>query len=412
MVEADTAIVHGAHSRYVLTIIGTHGAAGTTVRGISTIVYRQLQGSFTVKASFPSQQFVTIAKVKLRKIPRGSLVRYLPEGTAVQVLYSSRTWMRVKAGSKYGWVPIQLLSLHNAYRWPLPVDSSDALATGTSCTVLGTSGDDVLTGTSGADVICGLEGNDTVDGGGGADTLHGGSGDDLLLGGAVGDHLVGGPGIDTVSYAYVTESTTRVAADLDGVRDDGAAGEADRIRADVENLIGSSGNDRLTGNSLSNVLDGGPGNDSLSGGSGDDSLEGDSGHDEVNGGGGTDTCAFHHGDPVIDGSVSCEANAVRLGAPLTELAEPLRPYSDTNPDRCLVSNCGVAVATYCIVNNVSGLVAECVAWDGWGDGWWEELVNPPGPYAPEADWLIIDRSDLPEWATFLGTPASYLFSPA
>ena len=33
MVEADTAIIHGPNSTYVLTVIGTHGAVGTTVRG-------------------------------------------------------------------------------------------------------------------------------------------------------------------------------------------------------------------------------------------------------------------------------------------------------------------------------------------------------------------------------------------
>ena len=258
---------------------------------------------------------------------------------------------------------------------------------------MGTSGDDVLTGTTGADVICGLDGNDTIDGGAGADTLDGGPGDDLLLGGTGGDHLLGGAGTDTVSYAYITETTTPVAADLDGMRDDGTAGEQDRIRSDVENLIGSSSDDTLTGSSLTNILEGGPGNDSVSGGTGDD------------------RCIFDDGDPVIDGSVSCETNALRLGTPLTGLAEPLRPYSDTNPDRCLVDNCGVSVEVYCVVN-VSGLVHDCVAWDGWGDGWWEGMSTAAGPYFPEADWVIVDRSSLPEWAAFVGNPGSYLLSPS
>jgi Ca2+-binding RTX toxin-like protein len=421
MVEADTAVIHGAHSSYVLTVIGTHGAAGSTIRGISTIVYRYLQGDLPVKASFPLNQFATTTKVKLRTSPGGSLVKYLPQGTAVQVIYSSRTWMRVKAGTSYGWVSIQELSLRSAYRWPLPGVTADVPATGALCTVLGTSGDDILTGTSGADVICGLEGSDTIDAGAGADAWHGGSGDDLLLGGAGSDNLVGGAGLDTVSYAYIAETTTRVVADLDGSRDDGTAGEQDQIRTDVENLIGSSSDDTLTGNSSTNTLTGGPGNDSLRGGAGDDRLEGDTGYDGVDGGDGIDRCAFHHGDPVIDGSVGCEENAVRLGTPVAEMAEPLRPYSETNPDRCLVDNCGVSMKAYCIVNKGSGLVDDCVAWDGWGDAWWEGMANPPGtdsrwgaaagPYFPEADWVIVDRSRLPEWATFVENPGSYLFSP-
>jgi hypothetical protein len=253
-------------------------------------------------------------------------------------------------------------------------------------------------------VICGLEGNDTIDGGAGADTLDGGSGDDLLLGGAGGDYLIGGTGIDTVSYAYSTETTTPVVADLDGIRDDGTAGEQDRIRADVENLTGSSSDDTLTGSPLTNALEGGPGKDSVNGGAGDD------------------RCVFHPGDPVIDDSVNCEHNAIRLGVQLTEVAEPLRPYSDTNPERCLADNCGVTEETYLIVNKDSGLVHDQVVWDGWADGWWEGMINPPGtdsrwgtaagPYFPEADWLIIDRSELPEWATFVDSPGSYLFSPS
>ena len=388
MVEADTAIIHGEHSTYVLTVIGTHNAAGSTVRGISTIVYRYLQGDFTVKATFPASQFVTTTKVRLVRSPGGSLVTYLRTGTPVQVLISSRNWMRVKVGTRYGWVPFTQLSLRPAYLWPAPVASADVSASGASCTVMGTSGDDVLTGSSGADVICGLEGNDTIDGGAGADTLDGGSGDDLLLGGDGGDYLIGGTGIDTVSYEYLTEPTTPVTADLDGIRDDGAPGELDRIRSDVENLIGSSSDDTLTGNSLTNTLEGGPG------------------YDQVNGGDGTDTCVFDSGDPVIDGSLSCEVNAVRLGGPLTEMAEPLRPYSDTNPDRCLVNNCGVTVGAYLIVNKNSGLVQDRVTWDGWGDGWWEQMAA--GPYFPETDWVIVDRSRLPAWATFLENPGSYV----
>lgn len=120
MVEADAAIIHGEHSTYVLTVIGTHGATGTTVRGISTIVYRYLQGDFAVRASFPARQYVTTAKVKLQKSPGGKLVRYLPKGAAVQVLSSNRLWMRVTWGNRTGWVPIQKLALRDAYRWPSP----------------------------------------------------------------------------------------------------------------------------------------------------------------------------------------------------------------------------------------------------------------------------------------------------
>jgi Ca2+-binding RTX toxin-like protein len=55
---------------------------------------------------------------------------------------------------------------------------ADAVTTssGTRCTVVGTSGDDVLIGTSGRDVICGLGGDDTIKGRGGNDLIDGGRG--------------------------------------------------------------------------------------------------------------------------------------------------------------------------------------------------------------------------------------------
>jgi hypothetical protein len=60
------------------------------------------------------------------------------------------------------------------------------------------------------------------------------------------------------------------------------------------------------------------------------------------------------------------------------------------------------------VNKNTGLVHDGVVWDGWGDGWWEQMAA--GPYFPESDWVIVDRSRLPAWATFLENPGSYLLS--
>lgn len=411
MVEADTAIVYGPNSTYVLTAVGTNNASGLVIRGISSIVYRYLQGDHSSRATFPLSQYSTTARVKMRKSPSTGVIRYLPAGTTVQVLYSAGLWMRVKVAGKYGWVSFAGLALRKAYRWPAPADPGELSATGAPCTIVGTSGDDVLTGTSRADVICGLEGDDTIDAGGGADTVDGGAGDDLLLGGPGGDYLIGGTGADTASYAYITATDKPVVADLDGVRDDGVAGENDRIHADVENLIGSSGNDTLTGNAHDNTLSGGGGNDRVRGGDGADWIEGGPGADVVDGGTATDTCVFDAGDPAVDASTACEAAALRLESPLTDLAQQLRPFSDEDPARCLVDNCGVTDALYCFVNATSGLVDDCTTWDGWGDGWWEQQVTGAGPYIPESDWVILARTQLPPWATFVETTGSVLLAP-
>ncbi|HVE68225.1 MAG TPA: calcium-binding protein [Solirubrobacteraceae bacterium] len=174
----------------------------------------------------------------------------------------------------------------------------------------GSSSEDRFEGGRGADVVDGGPGDDKLAGdelgaGAGADTLLGGPGDDLLDGNGASDAMSGGDGRDRVTYTTYRPVT----ADLDGQADDGAPGENDRIAADVEDLEGGVGADRLTGdegpNRLSSgdgvdchgeeeiqcgppgptdVLDGRGGNDVLDGGSsGRDRLLGGDGDDVLNG---------------------------------------------------------------------------------------------------------------------------------
>ena len=70
---------------------------------------------------------------------------------------------------------------------------------------------------------------------------------------------------------------------------------------DVEGLIGSDHNDRLTGDRSDNVLAGGGGHDKLYGLSGDDLLEGGAGHDRLNGGRGVDTLDGGEGNDWLSG---------------------------------------------------------------------------------------------------------------
>jgi Ca2+-binding RTX toxin-like protein len=125
--------------------------------------------------------------------------------------------------------------------------------------VLGGSGDDTLTGNNAVNVLAGGAGNDLLDPGRGA-----------------GDQLIGGLDTDTVTYATRTASVT---ADADGQADDGEAGEADIVDPDVENLVGGSAGDRLTGTVGANLLSGGGGNDVLDGRDGADVLLGGAGTD-------------------------------------------------------------------------------------------------------------------------------------
>ncbi|MDQ8731418.1 glycerophosphodiester phosphodiesterase family protein [Bradyrhizobium sp. LHD-71] len=165
-------------------------------------------------------------------------------------------------------------------------------------------GDDLVYGDGGDDTVDGGDGNDTLIGGAGDDELQGGAGHDALIGG-VGDDLIdGGEGIDTVDYS----------ADSAGIVVDLATGEAngDDIGADeligVENVIGGSGDDSLTGDDAANRLDGGAGDDALDGGAGDDLILAGLGNDTIDGGAGFDTLDLS----AATGPVSVDFGAGRV----------------------------------------------------------------------------------------------------
>lgn len=66
----------------------------------------------------------------------------------------------------------------------------------------------------------------------------------------------------------------------------------DDPRSLIENAMGGSGADRITGNGADNTLWGHAGNDTLSGGSGNDLLYGGAGADRLDGGAGTDSASY------------------------------------------------------------------------------------------------------------------------
>jgi Ca2+-binding RTX toxin-like protein len=173
-------------------------------------------------------------------------------------------------------------------------------------------GNDILSGDVNANRLEGGTGNDRLDGGGGADTLNGDDDNDVLVGGAGGDVLSGGLGTgDTVDYsAAVGPVTVTIGAGAD----DGEVGEADDVKATVENVTGGPGDDSITGSSAANRLNGGvdpdptandgdTGDDTLIGGLGDDTLNGFDGGDDLFGGEGADTLNGGFGADVLDGGL-------------------------------------------------------------------------------------------------------------
>jgi RTX calcium-binding nonapeptide repeat (4 copies) len=165
--------------------------------------------------------------------------------------------------------------------------------------IFGEGGDDVIRGGVGTDNLMGQEGNDTLDGGPGDDYLEGvpcGCEDEELTHGS--DTYTGGGGNDSVTYEGRSENLN---LSVNGVADDGAAGEGDNIGADIGTVVGGHGSDVMTGNDRRNLFGGGEGDDVLTGGGSDDQLHGGSGNDRVFGEDGQDVVAGGDGDDYIVG---------------------------------------------------------------------------------------------------------------
>ena len=157
-------------------------------------------------------------------------------------------------------------------------------------------------GTAHADRLAGNELANSLNGLGGNDTFV----ESAAASGA--DTYLGGSGVDIVTYAARTGA---VRADLDNVADDGATGEGDNVRSDVEHLYGGAGSDVLTGSSAANRIVGGAGNDTITGSTGADYLDGGIGNDTLHakdgvrdsvvGGSGTDRARRDTGVDAVSG---------------------------------------------------------------------------------------------------------------
>jgi Ca2+-binding RTX toxin-like protein len=123
--------------------------------------------------------------------------------------------------------------------------------------ITGSADPEVLFGGSDADTINAGAGDDTITGGGGADTINGEGGTDTLDFSDEG----GSAGVDVNLGA---NSVTDTFGNIDSV-------------SNVENAIGTDGDDGLTGDDAANHLDGGLGNDGFGGSAGNDTLVGGGG---------------------------------------------------------------------------------------------------------------------------------------
>lgn len=204
--------------------------------------------------------------------------------------------------------------------------------------LFGERGSDDLDGGLGTDHLVGETGNDTLHGGpGDGDDIEGGVGDDTLAGGAGDlDALHGGPGNDLIDggpggndIASYKGAGGPVAVDLGSGVVSGAEGEG---LTGIEDALGGSGDDALSGSTTPNRLDGGPGDDRLFAvGQGDEAFGGP-GNDDCSGEFAAETACGNSGG-------SDHGTAVALISSITGAAALIVTGSD-GPDHVTVSAVG------------------------------------------------------------------------
>ena len=124
--------------------------------------------------------------------------------------------------------------------------------------------------------------DDLIRGSSGADEVFGLDGEDLFIGSAGADRLDGGTGIDEIDYS-LDSAALSVEVTLNGNRDVTVqvGGVGPQTIAGIENVTGTSGDDRLGGDANANVLFADAGDDIVFGGAGSDILDGGDGIDEL-----------------------------------------------------------------------------------------------------------------------------------
>lgn len=253
-------------------------------------------------------------------------------------------------------------------------DSNSDDASDADDSVDGTDDDDIIRGKAGSDSINGGKGDDELYGGSGDDELYGNDGDDQVYGGSGNDLIIGGSGkgddtydggegTDTIKYTSATAGIKvnlrkGCAASLGSVKLDRASIGKDTIK-DVENIVGSSYRDKLTGNNSNNIIKGLAGNDKIKGlggndriygGGGDDLLISGKGKNKVWGGEGSDTFKIRGGSgyTIIKDFVD-EEDRIGFGGKLTTVRVV------NNLEDALIYNGSDLMA---VVKNASGKLSE------------------------------------------------------
>lgn len=211
----------------------------------------------------------------------------------------------------------------------------------------GTIFNDSLTGTIDADILNGGLGNDVLNGGTGNDTylFNLGGGQDTII-----DYDSKAGNVDTIRFgagiAPADVNFIRIGMDLvlsiNGTTDQlriqnwysgsqyqiesiefssGMAWYGAELQSYTQNLtaaiVGTDGNDNLSGSRKNDTLVGGAGNDTLNGGGGDDTLYGGTGADKMTGGSGNDIYLVDNTADIVIESSNNDIDTVRSSVSYT-----------------------------------------------------------------------------------------------
>jgi Ca2+-binding RTX toxin-like protein len=193
----------------------------------------------------------------------------------------------------------------------------------------GQNGNDTLSGLDGDDKLFGGNGNDTLRGGDGFDELRGGSEDDSLSGGTAADVINGGTGNDTATYVGISgaifatlvntggfqqRAIEHVGVDINSATATINGTASIDLLTDIENLIGTAFNDRISGNEEINILEGRNGNDEINGNGNNDVILGGAGLDLLRGDAGDDTLDGEADSDSLSGGIGNDLLRGGLGA--------------------------------------------------------------------------------------------------
>ena len=149
--------------------------------------------------------------------------------------------------------------------------------------------------------------------------VTGGNGNDTFKAAPLADgaqDLTGGGGVDVADYGLRTVGNS-ISVTSPSLADDGAVGENDNVRDDIETIKGGKEADILfcATSAFPKILFGGPGDDSLTGSAYADTLNGDAGNDLLDGDLGIDLENGGDGDDTFDqGSAANGADLLNGGA--------------------------------------------------------------------------------------------------